>query len=64
MEDRLASGFVGWGSLPLLYLGHENCDFYLVFNRFRAELALETLSNGSGWINGSERTQNEPRDQF
>jgi hypothetical protein len=46
-----------YNNLPSLRIGNGNCNLYLVFGRFPAELGPETRSNGSGSKNGAERTQ-------
>ncbi len=44
--------------LPLLRLGNENYNLYLVFGRFPAELGPENRSNVWGLKNNADRTQN------
>ncbi len=48
-------------AVPSCGSGNTNYNFYLVFDRFPAELGPETPSNVSGSKNGAERTQNQPR---
>ncbi len=47
-------------NLLLLRAGNENCNLYVGFGRFPAELGPETRSAGSGSKNGAERAQNQP----
>ncbi len=60
--SRSADPFSGLSYLRLdpfseLSIGNTNCNLYLVFGRFPAEVGPETRSNGSGLKNGAERNR-------